>query len=131
MQTAREYCIGLGLAKAGRGRLSLEAKAALNDALSKGITFSDYPKTTISLPARGDAPAKTIAAVAKPNDFVNAAEPLYPKNLRVFVLDGLTRKEISNRECCFDCGYSFRWCACDPGRYVIGYDYPRSVSKEY
>ena len=47
---SREYLISLGLAKPGRGRMSLEAKAALQKALANGMTFDDIaapsqPKT--------------------------------------------------------------------------------------
>jgi hypothetical protein len=41
MQTKREYLVSLGLAKAGRGRFSGEAKAALANAESEGVVFSD------------------------------------------------------------------------------------------
>lgn len=42
MQTAREYLVGLGLAKPERGRFSLEGKAQLTRAISQGMKFSDW-----------------------------------------------------------------------------------------
>ena len=42
-QTAREYLVGLGLAKAGaRGKFSADAHKALKKALADGVKFSDW-----------------------------------------------------------------------------------------
>ena len=40
--TAREYLVGLDLARPSKGRFSAEAKEALAKALSEGMTFSDW-----------------------------------------------------------------------------------------
>jgi len=39
--TPKEYAISLGLAKPGRGRLSREAHAAINNAIKAGTVFDD------------------------------------------------------------------------------------------
>ena len=39
--TKKEYAISLGLAKSGRGRLSLAAHKAIDEAISNGMVFSD------------------------------------------------------------------------------------------
>jgi len=39
MATEREYLVSIGLARPGRGRFSAEAKAARDEALSKGMVF--------------------------------------------------------------------------------------------
>jgi hypothetical protein len=41
MVTQREYLVGKGLAKPGRGRFSREAKAALAAAVAEGMIFTD------------------------------------------------------------------------------------------
>lgn len=41
MQTRREYLVGLGLAKDGRGKLSNAAHAAIAEAVGNGVQFSD------------------------------------------------------------------------------------------
>lgn len=67
MQTKREYLVSLGLAKAGRGRFSGEAKAALAKAESEGVVFSDgkvasdspesEPKAPRSVSTKGEGQA--------------------------------------------------------------------------
>lgn len=44
---AREYCIGLGLAKPGRGKLSKDAHAAIKKAIANGQTFDDYNEKVV------------------------------------------------------------------------------------
>jgi len=39
---AREYCVSLGLAKPGKGKLSKEAHAAIQIAIKEGHVFEDY-----------------------------------------------------------------------------------------
>lgn len=59
MTTKKEYAISLGLAKSGRGRLSLAAHKAIDEAISNGMVFSDtktpppvVPKKAQSQPVR-------------------------------------------------------------------------------
>ncbi|URQ04800.1 Lsr2-like DNA bridging protein [Streptomyces phage Emma1919] len=63
--TEREYLISLGLAKAGRGRYSKEARDALNKAKADGMTF-DLPASEIAKLERANKPKrvrKTVQAV--------------------------------------------------------------------
>lgn len=41
---ARDWLIRQGLAKPGKGRMSKDAKKALEKAMSEGVVFSDYKK---------------------------------------------------------------------------------------
>lgn len=65
MATEREYLVTLGLAKAGRGRFSAEAKAALAKAKSDGMVF-DMTAAEIAKQERQNKPQKvrkTVQAV--------------------------------------------------------------------
>lgn len=64
MKTEREYLVGLGLAKPGRGRFSGEGKAALAKARNEGMTFkSTAPevKTPRVVKVKADKPKATEA----------------------------------------------------------------------
>lgn len=54
MATKREYLVGLGLAKAGRGRFSKEALEALAEAEASGTVFDEPVKVTKEVAAEGD-----------------------------------------------------------------------------
>lgn len=48
MQTRKEYAVGLGLAKPGRGRLSKEAWEAIHAAEADGMQFADKKPPTVT-----------------------------------------------------------------------------------
>jgi hypothetical protein len=50
MQSRKEYAVGLGLAKPGRGRLSKEAWAAIHKAEQEGMEFSDKSAPVVKEP---------------------------------------------------------------------------------
>jgi len=71
-QTPREYLVGLGLAKPGRGMFSAAAHAALTEAKAKGVVFAEPVK----------APAKPRTASVKPKvslEKAPAPKPAPPK----------------------------------------------------
>jgi len=75
--TEREYLVSLGLAKPGRGRFSAAAKAALDEAKSKGKTFDDTkPSSTKSTPRAKPATSKPEA---KPEQKPETDETPAPK----------------------------------------------------
>lgn len=96
---AREYLIGQGLAKAGRGKFSNEAKAQLNSAIESGITFTDYDGAGKASEPTYETPPMT-----------------WPTGRAVFKETG---KKVSMSEACNDCGYSLSWCECASPR-VLG-----------
>jgi hypothetical protein len=50
MQSRKEYAVGLGLAKPGRGRLSKDAWAAIHKAEQEGMQFSDKSQPVVKEP---------------------------------------------------------------------------------
>lgn len=54
MATKREYLIGKGLAKPGRGRFSKEANEALAAAVAAGVVFDEPVKASKEVAAEGD-----------------------------------------------------------------------------
>lgn len=118
MQTRREYLVGLGLAKAGRGKFSKDALAALDAARAKGVKFSD-----------DDAPAKPVKAKAEIRTDEPKAEPVkdardtpymapdeyrFPEGeYRAVSWENGKRKVWSLRECCNVCRVSLVNHSCD------------------
>lgn len=74
MGTRKDYAISLGLATAGRGRMSREALAAVEKAIAEGYIFDDMPGTTKPT----SKPRKASQPVSKP---VKASAPK-SKNVR-------------------------------------------------
>src|SRR5689334_18523445 len=73
MQTKREYLVGLGLAKPGRGKFSKVANAALDKARSEGVKFSDDDQAprVRPLPTTGsdsDAQVEPVVKKVDPRD---------------------------------------------------------------
>lgn len=103
MQTRREYLVGLGLATPGRGRLSAAAHAAIDKAVSEGMTFSDMAKTS--------APVKSADVAKTEQDyFGETAQRLHDGGW--YVEENGKRREISGREVCRTCGYSLDYQNC-------------------
>lgn len=70
MQSRKEYAISLGLAKPGRGRLSKEAWAAINQAEVEGVVFADK-----SAPTPIDKPTNVVS-LRKPSIKLRSVETL-------------------------------------------------------
>lgn len=107
MQTRREYLVGLGLATPGRGRLSAAAHAAIDKAVSEGMTFSDMAKT--SAPVKSADVAKTVKNTEQ-DYFGETAQRLHDGGW--YVEENGKRREISGREVCRTCGYSLDYQNC-------------------
>jgi len=74
MATKREYLVGLGLAKPGRGRFSADAKAALAKAESEGVTFSDGKDASESPDSEPRAP-RPVSTKGEGQAFAYKPEP--------------------------------------------------------
>jgi len=95
--TAREYLVGKGLAKAGRGKFSNAAKEHLSEAIAAGMVFSDYSEKGSSAKVNMTEESYEIAPMTWPNGSAR------------FVENG---KKISMKSACNSCGYSLGWCEC-------------------
>lgn len=105
METRREYAIRLGLAKEGRGRLSAAAHEAINEALAKGMRFSDVPVS--------DTPVTSQEASKKNTEgtfFGDTPDPLY--NGGWYVVEDGKRISISGKEVCRTCMNSLDYHRC-------------------
>jgi hypothetical protein len=102
--TAREFLVGQGLAKAGRGKFSNVAKEALAAAIEAGTEFSDY--TIAGRTAKVEQETYEIAPMTWPNGSARFVD---------------TGKKVSMNSACNSCGYSLSWCECAS---------PRVYSKE-
>lgn len=114
MQTKRDYLVGLGLAKPGRGKFSNVAKEALAKAESKGMKFAD------SLPEKRTGPQLTKKTESKggagQNDptltpYLTPDEYRFPESEYRAVGDN--GKRYSLRECCNTCMVSLVNHACN------------------
>ena len=111
MQTRRDYLVGLGLAKPGRGKFSNDAKQALVKARAEGVKFSDddAPAKPVSLtkdagPVK-EATAPKVDATFTP--YLTPDEYRFPeKEYRGIVYHNGKRREVSLRECCNTCRVS-------------------------
>lgn len=93
--TAREFLVGQGLAKAGRGKFSNVAKEALAEAIAGGMEFSDY--TIKGSSAKVEETSYETAPMTWPNGTARFKE---------------TGKKVSMSSACNGCGYSLNWCEC-------------------
>lgn len=110
MQTRKEYLASLNppLAKIGKGRISAEGHAAIDEAVAKGMQFSDLRVTDT------DKPMKSVE-VAKKNaveEFFGATpDRLYDGGW--YVLEGKKKVVISGTEVCRNCKNSLDWHSCN------------------
>lgn len=106
MQTRREYLVGLGLAKPGRGKFSTKGKEAIAKAEAEGMVFAETNAT---------APKAKVIDSDKPAPEPVPADPgnslyLHPSDFRfpeaeyeaIGSIDG-KRVVYSMRECCNTC----------------------------
>lgn len=115
MQTKRDYLVGLGLAKPGRGKFSNAAKEALAKAEAGGMKFSDTGPTKNTRPET----APTENATKNPVRTESAAESpyIFPSDFRFpeaeYKAVGTDGKTYSMRECCNTCMVSLTNHACN------------------
>ena len=111
MQTKREYLVGLGLAKPGRGKFSNDAKKALAEAEAKGVKFSDIV-TKVSAPTEKPTENAAGGQTVKETDPRDSAylfpdEYRFPEaEYRAVSFDGGKKVVWSLRECCNTCKVS-------------------------
>lgn len=113
MQTKRDYLVGLGLAKPGRGKFSNAAKEALAKAEREGVKFADVtpvkprPETPTKESATGNPAPRT-----SPGDslYLSPSDFRFPENEYVAVAGDGTK--YSMRECCNTCKVSLTNHAC-------------------
>lgn len=120
MQTAREYLVGLGLAKAGvRGGFSREAHKALKNALDSGMTFKDWDKNGRIIPDKNK-----VRVVKIPGQTTRAAiatrtrKPLREHSRMLITEKNGTKIVLDSHSVC---GNSIRFCTCrklEPPKYM-------------
>lgn len=123
---AKEYAASLGLANAGRGRMSREAHAAIAKAIEEGMTFDDY---AVKGRERGPVVEKTPKAVKQdtPKDEAEGTN-VYAQAFMRYPMDqmfkgtdseGKTHK-VGARNACMNCGYSLVGHTCNSPVVLIG-----------
>lgn len=111
MQTKREYLVGLGLAKEGRGKFSNAAKEALAKAEASGMKFSDATGPAPVRPAAPKGEAKPAPSAASDSLYVSPSDFRFPEDDYKAV--GTDGKTYSMRECCNNCRASLTNHSCD------------------
>ena len=93
MTTKKEYAISLGLAKPGRGRMSLAAHDAIDKAISEGVVFTDSltPPPNVTKPTQKPKEIKPVRKVKG--------------NLQGFTPEGWPVGFRMCRTCAKDCNY--------------------------
>lgn len=109
----REYLVGLGLAKMGRGRFSGAAKEALDKATKEGVTFlqkGNGAKVAMVPVMTESGEVKTEKRMV--NEYAQHAPALRSGTLTFEGANGFTLK-VNASEGCLHCQYSFGWCKCE------------------
>ena len=112
----KEYAVSLGLVKAGRGRMSREALAAIDAAKAKGMVFDDDPTAPKPEPKPTAAPVEGEGFNAYANAFMR-----YPMDQEFKATDsnGKTHK-VNSRQICVPCGLSLVGHRCGAPRVLLG-----------
>ena len=103
--TRKDYAASLGLAKRGKGRMSLEATAAVNKAIADGMTFSDYRISKASPDAAGPVVEKAGPQDQTENVYADAYMRYEMDQEFTYSVDGKAYV-ISARPACMTCGFS-------------------------
>lgn len=112
LQTRREYAASLGLAKAGaRGRLSREANAAIEKAMSEGVEFSD-----VELGKNPNGNVKVVVVKRPGHDVVDIPEYFRDIDHEVYELVDGKRVHRAMSCVCLNDGVSLVLCHCDEPR---------------
>jgi hypothetical protein len=118
---AKDYAVSLGLAKAGKGRMSREAHAAIRDAIdNKGMTFPDYVYGGGTIVAGIAKPAAKPAKDEGPKDSavsinVYAAEARrYPEDQVFLTVPDRAgkRHKVNGRQACMSKGAHYSIAGC-------------------
>lgn len=122
MQTKREYAASLGLAVAGaRGRLSREAHAAITEAESNGLIFSDASPVKVAPTPRAEKSAKsvTVNAPVIVGEVVGLVGNGDLDALYVGVDSRNKKVTVNARQVCRNSGYSLVGCRCGLSHEVL------------
>jgi hypothetical protein len=108
MQTRREYLVGLGLAKEGRGKLSTAAHAAIAKAVAEGMQFSDLQDRPVVV--KRESKPKDNETSSDDNRFA-AAAMRYPLDQKFKGEDSHGKTfTVSARSACGNSRYSIAGC---------------------
>lgn len=108
----KEYAVSLGLATAGRGRLSREALDAIEKARSEGVVFDDDgPGPVVTAKPAKTRSKPTTATVS--TGMIGEAKFFYPLSTQFQGVDSSGKKvTVSGRNICRRSGYSMVGCGC-------------------
>lgn len=108
--TRKDYAVSLKLAKAGKGRMSREANAAVDKAISEGMTFNDKGSAIVKGEApKGPVVAKDDAPKADAKEFNQYAPEFYRfdrDQMFWYTDDKGKRREVNGKGVCRGCGFS-------------------------
>lgn len=123
----KEYAVSLGLATPGKGRMSREALAAIEDARKGGMTFDDDAPVTTKKPREVSVKAtKAPVAHDRDNDGPMADTSLrYPLDQKFKGVDSLGKTHIVGGANACDCGYSLVGHICNNPTALIGFPLER------
>ena len=126
----KEYAVSLGLATAGKGRMSREALAAIDKARAAGQTFDDddvAPRTPKTPKVREVSVRATKAPThAREGDGIMADTSLrYPLDQKFKGVDSLGKTHIVGGANACGCGYSLVGHICNTPTALIGYPLER------
>lgn len=120
MQSKRDYLVGLGLAKPGRGKFSNAGKQAIAEAEANGMRFSDsVPETPAVVKGSGKTTTSHVPAPTKPGQapflaYTCPSDFRYPEGeWQAYVTVDGKKKPVSLRECCNTCRVSLTNHGCD------------------
>ena len=115
--TEKDYAVSLKLAKPGKGRMSLDAKAAVAKAKSEGMTFRG--KATVGV-VRDSKPTGPTVSKEEPESPVETVQNPYADAFRryaddqefTYTYEGKVYP-ITGRTACMNCGYSLYGHVCN------------------
>lgn len=106
--TEKDYAISLGLAKAGRGRMSLDAKKAVQEAKKGGMTFrvKGAPTATVMVAKKPTKGAEEpVTEEVEVNQYADGFYRYDRDQMFAYEHGGKTFK-INGKGACMNCGYS-------------------------
>lgn len=118
LQTRREYLVGLGLAKPGRGKFSNDGKAALAKADAEGYEFLDGPSPTgspgpVIKSTHPDEQPAPVVAKAGDSVYIMPSDFRFPEvEYTAYIVVEGKKQKVSLRECCNTCRVSLVNHAC-------------------
>jgi len=115
----KEFAVSLGLATAGRGRMSREALEAIEKARSEGMTFDDDAPTTgrreVTVTAKDAKPVTVRSSTALGHiGLMDDTYIRYGNDVKFAGVDSKGKKHtVGVANICRNSGYSIIGCRCD------------------